>query len=132
WVGANTIVVAVSSAKGNGAHQLLVSETLNLTRIAVPTRIGSGPGSAVFPTDPSTLVKMRTLKKTPYFERDLVRDPTTSALFVRTSSVEPGYLSELQAADDLYRSLGIAVPMSRLFQTNSGLVQIAASVNGRT
>jgi hypothetical protein len=132
WVGANTIVVAISSAKGNGAHQLLDSETLNLTRTAVPTRIAGGPGSAVLPTDLSALVKIRTLRETPYLERDLVRDRSTSALFVRTSSAEPGYLSELQVADELYRSLGIAVPMSRLFQTNSGLVQIAAWVSGRT
>ena len=130
WVGANTIVVAISSKKGNGAHQFLGAETLNLTRIATP----GGSQAALAPRH-SRPTRQPWSRSGPWKRRLTWRGTSFATAAPQHCSFVPHRLNrDTSASCSLLTTCigrGIAVPMSGLFETTSGLVQIAASVKGR-
>lgn len=63
---------------------------------------------------------------------ELVKDKQTGKLFVRKFGSSPGHLREENAADSLYRALGVDVPDSRLYDHSGIPVKLAEFHDGKT
>lgn len=63
---------------------------------------------------------------------ELVKDKKTGQMFVRKRGANEGHLREEFAADELYRSMGVAVPRGKLYETASGPVKLTEYIEGQT
>jgi hypothetical protein len=85
---------------------------------------------AHFPDDPAGLENVSALGGSTGAK--LVRDPNTGKKYVLKKGNNADHVREEFVADQIYRSLGVAVPEAHLYETKSGPVKLAEYVEGQT
>lgn len=90
-------------------------------------RLPDPPG---FPPDLSRLRVIRGLGGSTGAE--LVEDTATGKRYVRKTGNNAGHVREEIAADEVYRAMGVRVPVAKLYETSGGPVKLAEYVEGRT
>lgn len=88
------------------------------------------PDPPGFPPDLSRLRVIRGLGGSTGAE--LVEDTATGKKYVRKTGNNAGHVREEIAADEVYRAMGVRVPVAKLYETSGGPVKLAEYVEGRT
>jgi hypothetical protein len=86
------------------------------------------PVTGSFPADPNNLERVKSLGGSTGAE--LVKDPATGNLYVRKKGANADHLRSEHQADELYRTFGVKVPDSHLYETSTGPVKLARYLDG--